>query len=139
MTKTLLYRLFQVGKIPEQLKATLEREGILLLDEGLPGSVTYRDLRAPRRYYHWRREWYTAAIALTQVRLVALRYASPIINVPWTDERMRRIQFSVEKGDTLRVFFDAALFHDDWSGTIEYRFHTEQAQVLLDRLRERAV
>ena len=32
--------------------------------------------------------------------------------------------------------FYAALFHDDWLGTIEYRFRTEQAQVLLDRLHE---
>lgn len=137
MMKTLLYRLFGVGKIPEQLAATLKREGILLMDEGIRGSATYRNFRSPGRYANWKRQWYTASIALTEVRLVALRYAQPIIDVPLTDERIRGLRFSLEETDTLQVAFDAALFHDDWSGTIEYRFRTPQAQVFLDLLRER--
>jgi hypothetical protein len=137
MTKTLLYRLFGVGKIPASLAAQLKGEGILLSDEGIKGSVTYIDFRAPGKYSNWRRQWYTTAIALTEVRLVALRNSQTIINVPLTDERIRSMRFSLEKSDTLLVAFDAALFHQDWSGTIEYRFRTEQAQAILDKLRER--
>lgn len=137
MTKTLSYRLFGIGKIPVHLAATLKREGILVLDEGIRGSVTYRNFRSPQRYANWKRQWYTASIALTQVRLVALRYSAPILDVPLTDERLRGLQFSLEGDDTLRVAFDAALFHDDWSGTIEYRFRTPQAKVFLDTLRQR--
>jgi hypothetical protein len=137
MTKTLLYRLFGVGKIPDNLAAQLKGEGILLSDEGIKGSVTYIDFRAPGRASNWRRQWYTTAIALTEVRLVALRNSQTIINVPLTDERIRSMRFSLEKSDTLLVTFNAALFHPDWSGTIEYRFRTEQAQAILDKLRER--
>ena len=137
MTKSLLYRLFGAGKIPEQLAAQLKGEGIVLLDEGVKGSVTYRDFRSPVRYANWKRQWYTASIALTEVRLLGLRYSQTIINVPLTDERIRRMQFSQERSDTLLVAFDAALFHDDWSGKIEYRFRTMQAQDFLDKLRER--
>lgn len=139
MAKTLLYRLFGVGKIPEQLATQLKEEGILLLDEGIKGSVTYIDFRAPGRYSNWRRQWYTASIALTELRLVALRYSQTIINVPLTDERIRSMQFSLEEGDTLMVAFDPALFHQDWSGKIECRFRTVQAQVFLDKLREGTV
>lgn len=139
MTKTLLYRLFGVGKIPAHLAATLKREGILLLDEGIRGSATYRNFRSPQRYANWKRQWYTASIALTKLRLVGLRYSKPIIDVPLTDERLRSLQFSLEGSDTLRVAFDPALFHDDWSGTVEYRFRTPQAQVFLKLLRERVV
>jgi hypothetical protein len=138
MAKSLLYRFFGVGKFPAPLTAELQREGILLQDEGIRASVTYLDFRAPGRYFNWKRQWYTAAIALTEVRLVALRYSQPIINVPLTDERLRGLQFSLEEGETLRVAFDAALFHHDWSGRIEYRFRTPQAQRFLDMLRERA-
>ena len=137
MTKSLLYRLFGVGKIPESLAAQLKGEGMLLSDEGIKGSVTYIDFRAPGKYSNWRRQWYTTAIALTEARLVALRNSQPIINVPLADERIRSMQFSLEKSDTLLVAFNAALFHQDWSGTIEYRFRTEQAQAILDKLRER--
>jgi hypothetical protein len=137
MTKTLAYRFFRVGKIPEPFAATLKREGLLLMDEGIRGSATYTDFRAPGKYSKSKRQWYSASIVLTQIRLVAFRYSEPIIDVPFTDERIRSLQFSLAESDTLKVAFDASLFHDDWSGTIEYRFRTPQAQVLLGMLRER--
>src|SRR2546430_14379501 len=80
MAKTLLYRLFGVGSVPRQLSATLQSEGIVLLDEGIAGSVTYLDFRAPGKRSNWRRQWFTGTIALTQVRLVALQYSNTAIN-----------------------------------------------------------
>jgi hypothetical protein len=136
MAKTLLYRLLGLGKIPEPLATQLKGEGILLADEGIKGSVTYINFRKPGRYSGWRRQWYTASIAMTNQRLMALRYSQTIINVPLKDERIHSMQFSLEKGDTLLTAFDAALFHQDWSGRIEYRFRTEQAQGFLYKLRE---
>jgi len=137
MAKTLLYRLFGIGKIPEQFIATLKSEGILALDEGIKGSITYRDFRAPGKYSAWRRQWFTGSIILTQVRLVSLLSLSTAIDVPLTDERIRRMQFSVEKNDTLLVAFDPSLFHPGWSGTMEYRFRTTEAPAFLEKLRER--
>lgn len=133
--KSLMYRLFGVGKIPASLTAQLKNERLVLLDEGIKGSVTYLNFRSPQRIASWKKQWHTAAIALTEVRLVGLRFSQTIINVPLTDERLRRMQFSVEASDALLVSFDAALFQPDWSGTIEYRFRTPQAQAFIDRLR----
>jgi hypothetical protein len=138
MTKAVLYRLFGLGKIPEPLLAQLESEGILLLDEGIRGSVTYRNFRAPWRYSNWKRQWYTASIGLTGTRLIALRNSTPIINVPLTDQRICQLRLSREGDDTLLVAFDAGLFHDDWSGTIEYRFRTPQAQLFIEAVRKQA-
>ncbi|MGB7922588.1 MAG: hypothetical protein WCF57_05030 [Pyrinomonadaceae bacterium] len=137
MAKSLLYRLFGVGKIPEYLAAQLRGEGILLLDEGIKGSVTYIDFRSPVRYANWKRQWYTASIVLTELRLVALRFSQTIINVPLADERIRRMNFSLEASGALLAAFDAALFHQDWSGKIEYRFRTEYGPIFLDKLREK--
>jgi len=139
MAKTLMYRLFGVGKVPEQWADVLNREGIVLQDEGVPGSVTYLNFHRPGKYATWQRNWYTASIALTAVRLVALRGSAPIIDVPLTDPRVRRMRFSAEADDRLLVAFDADLFHDDWSGTIEFRFRTAQAPPFVTRLREGAV
>lgn len=136
MSKTLLYRLFGLGKMPAAVANQVKEEGVLLFDEGLKGTVTYLDFRGGGRYSNWKRQWYTASIALTQQRLVALRHSQTIINVPLTDERLRRMQFSLEASDTLLVAFDAGLFHPDWSGKIEYRFRTEQAPAFLNKLRE---
>ena len=139
MAKSLLYRLFGVGKIPAPFMSQLQSEGIVVMDEGVKGSVTYRNFRAPGKRFGLRRQWYTASIALTKVRLLALWSSNPIINVPLEDKRLRAMQFSLENGGALCVAFDASLFHADWSGTIEYRFRTLEAPRLLESLRRQIV
>lgn len=137
--KTLLYRFFGIGKIPAPLLASLEQEGILLLDEGIRGSATYTNFRSPNRISSWKRQWFTASIILTNARLAALSYSKPAINISLTDERLGALQCSLETSTTLRIGFDAALFHDDWSGMIDYRFRTPQAQLFLEQLRKRMI
>ena len=134
MAKTLLYRLFGVGKIPAQWRRTIESEGIVLMDEGIGGTVTYRDFRSPGRRASWKKSAFSGAIALTRTRLLALQFSSPVINVPLDDDRLRQMQFSVENQDRVLIAFNANLFHNDWSGTIEYRFRTEQAPAFLKSL-----
>jgi len=136
MAKTLFYRLFGIGKMPWELRSKLQLEGLTLLDEGIKASVTYLNFHRPGSYANWRRQWFSACIALTNERILALRYGNPIINVPLADERLKRMQFSVEGSETLLVRFDAGLFHDDWSGTIEYRLRTDQAPAFLEALRK---
>lgn len=132
MSKSILYRLFGIGKIPPTVMAELTSEGIVLFDEGIPGSVTYRNFRSPGRVKAWGRVWFTSSIAVTNVRVLALQYNSPIINVPLTDARLKNMHWSLEKNAAvLVVTFDPNLFHADWSGTIEYRFRTPLAPRLL--------
>lgn len=136
MGKTLLYRLFGIGKIPPAVRAELKPEGILVEDEGIPGTVTYRNFRAPHRYAALRKQWCTASIVLTRERLFGLQYTSTIINVPLADERIRQMEFSLEEDAALLcVRFDAGLFRADWSGTIEYRFKTPEARRLLELIK----
>ena len=137
MAHTLLYRLFGVGRMPRQWRTMLESEGLVLVDEGIAGSVTYRDFRAPGKRSAWRKVAFSGSIALTKTRLLALQYANPAINIPLDDERFEQLRISVEGKETLLVAFDASLFHNDWSGTMEYRFRTSQAQTLFETLRER--
>jgi hypothetical protein len=134
MGKNWAYKLFRVGRIPDQLKAQLDGEGILLQEEGISGSTTYRNFHRPGAYAGWRRVWYSASLTITRTRVVGLAGSRLIINVPLTDARLRRLNISLEKDDVLLVAFDAALFHHDWSGTIEYRFRTPQAQAFLAML-----
>jgi hypothetical protein len=72
--------------------------------------------------------WYSASLTITQTRVVGLASSRLIINVPFADTRFQRLNVSVVDGDVLLIAFDASLFHSDWSGTIEYRFRTPQAQ-----------
>ena len=130
MAKSLLYRLFGVGRIPKLVGDRLRMEGVVVADEGIPGSVTYRDFRSPGRYSSWRKQAFIGSVVVTNIRLVALMYSKFAVDVPFTDERIRRLQISRER-DRLLIGFDASLFHDDWSGTIEYRYGTSQATEIL--------
>jgi hypothetical protein len=136
MSKTLLYRLFGVGRMPAQWRTAIESEGVVLFDEGIGGSITYRDFSAPGRRSSWRKVAFSGSIALTRTRLLALQYANPAIDVPLDDPRLKQMQFSVEDEDEdrLLVAFNANLFHNDWSGTIEYRFRTEHAAAFINGL-----
>jgi len=134
MAKSLFYRLFGAGKVPAPVMSELKSEGIVVLDEGVKGSVTYRDFRAPGKAFVWKRQGFAASIALTKLRLVAVSFSRFAINVPLSDERLRAMHFAVPDNGAFSVTFDASLFHSDWSGTIEYRFKTPEAQRLLELL-----
>ena len=115
-------------------RSAIDSEGVVLLDEGIRATVTYRNFRGGGRYANWKRQWFSSSIALTNERLLALRLRHPVIDVPLNDERLKGMQFSKEGDDTLLCAFDASLFHADWSGNIEYRFRTPLAQEFLHHL-----
>src|SRR5664279_1963003 len=128
-----------LGKLPAAMRSQLESEGIILLYEKLRGSITYRNFYAPGRYSSYRKVGLTSSIAVTRTRLYATAFSKPAIDVPFSDERIRSMNFSVEDGSKLLVAFDASLFHPDWSGTIEYRFKMPEAQQFLEEINKNIV
>ena len=135
MAKTFLHRIFGLGRIPKKMRPSLEAEGIVLLDEGIGGSITFRNFRAPWKRYQYRRNYFTGSVVLTGKRFAAFQWSSPIIHVPLDDKRMKELHCSVEGESTLCVRFDPSAFHQDWSGSIEVRLSTLQARLFLERLR----
>jgi hypothetical protein len=130
MPKSLLYRLFGVGRIPKLVGDRLRIEGVVVADEGIPGSVTYSDFRAPGRYSSYRKQAFVGSVVVTNIRLIALMSSRFAVDVPFNDERIRGLQITRDR-DRLVIAFDASLFHDDWSGTIEYRYQTSQAAEII--------
>lgn len=132
--KTLLYKLFGVGKIREPFLAQLQSEGIVASDEGIKSTITYRNFRAPGRYSNWKRHWMTGAIALTKKRLVLQQYSQPVINLELTDARIQQIKISLETGDTLLLEFEPHLFLENSSGKIEWRCRTPHAKMIAETI-----
>lgn len=129
-----MHRLFGAGKVPRSAAAALEAEGILLRDEGIRVTVTYRDVRGPARHFSRRRQWFTGSIVVTRVRIAAFALRRPLLNLPLDDERMRRVTWTVTDGGDLQAVFDASLAGSGWSGSIEYRFGTALAAAFAGRL-----
>ncbi|MBN1584699.1 MAG: hypothetical protein JXA89_28590 [Anaerolineae bacterium] len=134
MKKTLLHRLFGWGKLPKRYASILYGEGILLLDEGIGGSITLKKFQAPGRYHSWKKSWFTGSIVLTGQTFAAFALVKPLIYVPLDREHVSKLCCIIEKGDTLLVQYDASTFNETWSGTIACRFRTSKAQMFLERL-----
>jgi len=127
MSKSLLYRILGIGKIPKEAVAQIQKEGVVLQEEGIGGSVTFRNFRGPGRRHGWKRTWFTGSIVLTREHFLAFAYSRTIIGVSWVDDKFKALKCSLESNDLLCVEFDAATFNDDWSGDMEMRFRTPLA------------
>ena len=134
---TILSLIFAAGtKKAAVYKPQLEAEGIIFFEEKVSGSMTFHNFHRPGSYSGWRKVGISALLALTQKRLLALQGTQPIVDVQLTDERLRKMNFSLEGESTLLIAFDANLFQPDWSGEIEYRFKTPKANEFLQKLNE---
>ena len=71
--KSLFYRLFGFGKLPASIMSKLETEGIVFMDDGLKGSVTYRNFHRPGKYSGWEKRGLMGAIALTNQSKTSVR------------------------------------------------------------------
>lgn len=79
---------------------------------------------------------FKSTVVVTNKRVLATVYGKMAIDVPFTDERLRKMQFSVEDGPKLLVSFDASLFQPAWSGKIEYRFNLVDAPQYLEKIQQ---
>lgn len=54
--KTFLYKLFGIGKIPERFLSEIKDDEIILSDEGIKETLTYKNFRAPGKYFNGKRQ-----------------------------------------------------------------------------------
>jgi hypothetical protein len=116
------------GRLSADLRASLAAEGIVLLEEGLSGSVTYRNYRSPRFAASWRKMAFTGAIAITGQRFVvaASRGGKPV-DVPLTHELRRAVTVRTDRSDRVVFTVDPSAFDPRKSGTVEVRLRTPRA------------
>jgi len=132
--KTLLYRLFKIGRIPSRLRAALESEGFVVVDEGIPGAVLTRDFKAPGKRFRRRRAGFTGFLALTRKRMVGYAYGRRLLHVPFDSPRLRDLDVKLIGPDRLEIAFEASDFQDRMSGRVRLRFTTPRAGEFLEAL-----
>jgi hypothetical protein len=134
MRKSILYTLFRMGRLPKEMAPVLEGEGIVLLDEGIPGAVTLTDFRAPGRNHSYKKTLFAGSLVVTGLRFAAFAFSRPVVNVPLGDPRLNLLDITVDRRKALIVKFDAHAFHEGWKGTVECRFATSVAQMFVEHL-----
>jgi hypothetical protein len=128
------------GKLKPELRAALESEGLVLVEEGLPGSVRYRRFKAPGRRHHGKRTGERIGLAISEKRFVVYCRSGTVelINSPFSDPRLSLLDVSLQGDDvvSIRIDYDR-LDVPDVSGEITIRATTPNAVGVVDQLRRR--
>ena len=129
--RTIGYRLFGLGGVPRQRREALEAEGIRVRSEGIAVAITYRNYRAPGRFYAWRRSYGSGSVVVTERRLFVSYYRWPIFDLELDDPRIRRIEMQASAPDRLRLTFDAAEIDPNRSGRVSIQLRAPEAPAIL--------
>jgi hypothetical protein len=134
----LFLRIFGSGELPVDGYNFVEKEGKRVVESRLFGSVTFRNFRAPARYSWRRRQWFLGSIAVTGKRILAYRYGSCMLNVPFDDDRITSLRVWIDGHSTVCIAFDVSMFNEGWSGEIEIRMQTPHALDVINAVRSNA-
>ena len=128
------------GQLRPQLRAALESEGLVILEEGLSGSVRYRHFKAPGRRFHGKVTMQRIGAAISERRLAVYCRSgrAKLIDTPFSDPRWSAVEVSLHDGETvsIRIDFDRAEV-PKVSGEMEIRFGTPNAATFVGHLQSR--
>lgn len=128
------------GAMKPELRAELESEGLVLIEEGLPGTIRYDRFKAPGRRFYGKVTGERLAIGLSDERFVVYCRSGSVelMDSPYTSPRLSALEVDVEDGDTLALKVDYdRLGEPRISGTITVRAKTERAAEIAEQLRAR--
>jgi hypothetical protein len=129
MKKTILYRLFGIGAVPKKLRPVLEREGIVILDEGIGGWFVTKRVTGPGKRYRHRTEGFSGCLAVTKSRIICYTYGKRQINISVEDPRIANLYVDTPTEQEFRLSFESSEFREGWQGIIEFRFGTDKARL----------
>lgn len=127
MGKSLLFEWFKVGRLPQEVRRELGGESIVMLDEGVSGSLTVKDFSGPRRRSSWRRRGLVGCLLVTNQRLMATGLGNRLLDVELEDPRLAKVVSSVPEKEILQLAFRAETFFEGYRGEMILRYRTPLA------------
>jgi hypothetical protein len=131
------------GTLKPRLRAELEAEGLVLVEEGLRGSIRYDRFKAPGKRFYGRVTGERLAIGISELRLVVYCRSGSVelIDSPFTLERLSALEPSLLEKDRLALRIDYDRMPEaaagQVSGVITIRAWTPKAPLILEELRAR--
>jgi hypothetical protein len=128
------------GKLRPELRKELESEGLVLIEEGLPGSVRYTHFKAPGRRFHGKVTPERMALAISRKRFVVYCKSgrAKLADSPFTSPNLRGVGVSLDGDDrvVIRIDYDK-LDVERVSGQVALHARTSNARRVVDELRAR--
>ncbi len=128
------------GKLDPAVRAALESEGLVLVEEGLRGSVRYRRFRAPGRRHHGKVTGERLALAISEERFVVYcrSGSTELVDTPFSDPRLGILDVSLQGDDVvaIRIDYDRAGI-PEVRGEVTILARTPNAAMVVEQLRRR--
>ena len=128
------------GTLRPKLRQELESEGLVLVDESLPGSVRYTHFKAPGRRMHGKVTPERMALGISRKRFVIYCKSgrAKLADSEFTSPNLRGIDVSVDGDDRLVVTVDYdKLGEERVSGQVALHMRTASARRIAEELRAR--
>jgi hypothetical protein len=135
MEHALIYHLFRLGRLPLADKKQLQAEGVQQIVEGIHITVTYRNYKAPGKYFSYKSQMLVGSIALTQQRIIAYAINRKIMNIAYAHKGFAQLSIRTETDYKLLIGVDASIMNSKSSGSIEFCFHTCKAGQLMEQIK----
>jgi hypothetical protein len=128
------------GTLKPALRAALESESVALIEEGLPGSITYANFKAPGRRYRGKITGECFGLGISEQRLALYCRSGRVklIDQPFTEPRLSALDVSLENEDNvaLRIDYDRVAV-PKVSGQMTIRARTPNAARVVEELSAR--
>lgn len=128
------------GSLDPNVKAALESEGLVLLEEGLRGSVRYRRFKAPGRRHHGKVTGERIALAISEERFVVHCRSgrTSLVDSSFTNPLFAAVDVTLEGTDSvsIRIDYDRAGL-PGISGEVTIVVSTPHAPTVVDQLQVR--
>ena len=128
------------GQLKPGLRAALEAEGLVALEEGLPGSIRYRNFKAPGKRFHGKVTTERLGVGISEARLAVYCRSGRVklIDTAFSEPRLRAVEVSLHDPETMSILIEFTRAEvPKVSGEITIRASTPKAAHLVDQLNAR--
>ncbi len=129
------------GRLSPQLRAELEAEGLVLIEEGLGGSLRYTHFKAPGRRFHGKVTPERIGLGISEERFVLYCRSgrAELVDSPFSNPRLQAVEITAEE-DRLEILVDYdRLEVPKTSGQVRIRVRTPAAARIAAELRARGM
>jgi hypothetical protein len=127
------------GELKPELRAALESEGLVLIEENLRGTVRYTKFKAPGRRFHGKVTGERVGLGISEAR-VALYCRSgrtKLLDASLSDPRLEVLDVTLDgEAVSFRIDYDRAQL-PKVSGVITIRVKTPNAASIVEQLQRR--
>jgi hypothetical protein len=128
------------GSLKPELKRELESEGLVLIEEGLGGSVRYSHFKAPGKRFNGKITPERMGIGISKERVVVYCKSgrAQLMNSPFTSERLKSVDASLDGDDKLEIRIDYDTMGEPRvSGEVKLVMKTPNARRIVGELEAR--